>query len=180
MALFHRASEIMAEYWLTSSIGMRFGSNLAENLEENVKRVFPVTPCLVLIINTPLPPLVPQMAVAAASFKTSMDSMSCGDMLSNAPRSSLLIVEKSVSSLILANCPCKASSMVVIGAMSTKSLICTFWVAEVCSLAVIPNSLRSIRFPSMTTWSIVLVSSCKVTFNFSCPVYLILFVFIPI
>ena len=49
------------------------GSNLAENLDEKLKRVFPCTPCLVLITNTPLAPEVPQTAVAAASFNTSID-----------------------------------------------------------------------------------------------------------
>jgi len=44
--------ETKAEYWLPFNIGMVSGSNLAENLDEKLKRVFPCTPCLVLITNT--------------------------------------------------------------------------------------------------------------------------------
>ena len=38
---------------------------------------FPSVPCLVVTIITPLAPREPYMAVADASFSTSIDSMSC-------------------------------------------------------------------------------------------------------
>ena len=88
-------------YSFPFSIGIVFGSSFKVHLEENEKLVFPVVPVLVLMTNTPLAPCVPQIAVAEASFNTSMDSMSLGEIFKSAPKSSSLAVEKSKSSLML-------------------------------------------------------------------------------
>ena len=80
------------------NIGILFGSNFAVNLEEKLNVVLPVLPFLVVIDNTPLAPFAPQIAVAAASFKTSTDSISVGAIFNKAPKSSSLAVEKSKSS----------------------------------------------------------------------------------
>ncbi|MPM31158.1 hypothetical protein SDC9_77712 [bioreactor metagenome] len=79
---------------------MLLGSNLAVNLLEKEKLVFPMEPFLVVIISTPLAPFVPQIAVADASLSTSMDSISVGAIFNKAPKSSLFAVEKSKSSSI--------------------------------------------------------------------------------
>ena len=77
------------------------GSTLAVHLEEKEKRVLPTDPFLVVMINTPLAPLVPHTAVAEASFSTSTDSMSFGEMFRSAPKSSSLAVAKSKSLVLL-------------------------------------------------------------------------------
>jgi hypothetical protein len=59
LAVFQMASSIKDTYSLPLSIGIDSGSNLAENLEERVKRGLPFEPVLVVISSTPLAPAVP-------------------------------------------------------------------------------------------------------------------------
>ena len=98
LAEFHIASCTYALYWLPESIGIDLGSIFIEFFVEKEKRVLEREPFFFVMSSTPLAPAVPYMAVDAASFNTSIDSMSLGLRLSICAKSSCDAVLKSKES----------------------------------------------------------------------------------
>src|SRR5690606_8428320 len=76
-------SGISEEYWSPLSNGIALGTVESAPRKEYPTRGFDIVPRFVVINRTPLEPLAPHMAVAAASFKTEIVSISAGATFSN-------------------------------------------------------------------------------------------------